>query len=88
VTFSVVLSRPAIKTLDAVDRPSEQRIRTRILDLAGNPFDPRTSKPLAHPKGYRSSRVGGWRIIFVVSANESRVEIMTIESRGQVYRGL
>jgi mRNA interferase RelE/StbE len=88
VIFSAVLSRASIKTLDSLDRPTGQRLRNRIRQIADDPFDARVSKPLAHPKGYRSSRVGGWRIIFVVTPKEGRIEVLSIEPRGQAYRGL
>jgi mRNA interferase RelE/StbE len=88
VTFTAVFSRVVIKTLDGLDRPTEQRIRSRIRQIADDPFDARVSKPLAYPKGYRSSRVGGWRIIFTASVEASRVEILSVEPRGQAYRGL
>jgi mRNA interferase RelE/StbE len=88
VTFSAVLSRAVTKTLDGLDRPTEQRIRSRVRQIADDPLDARLSKPLAYPKGYRSSRVGGWRIIFIVRVEESRIEILSVEPPGQVYRGL
>lgn len=36
----------------------ERRIRTRIVQLAEDPFDPRLSAPLTERAGVRKSRVG------------------------------
>jgi len=88
VIFSADYSRAVTKTLDGLDLPTERRIRSRIGELLDDPFDARLSKPLAYPKGYRSSRVGGWRIIFAVTVEESRIKILSVEPRGQAYRGL
>jgi len=39
--------------LDRLDRPTERRIRTRFLQLAEDPFDPRLSSPLTERAGVR-----------------------------------
>jgi mRNA interferase RelE/StbE len=88
VIFEIALSRAAAKTLDQLDRPTEQRIRNRIKQLASDPFSPAFSKALAHPKGHRSSRIAGWRIIFVADVEKRALNILAIGSRGQIYRGL
>jgi mRNA interferase RelE/StbE len=59
VIFDVALSRAAAKTLDNLDRQTEQRIRERIKQIAFDPFDKRLSKALTDAKGRRSSRIGG-----------------------------
>lgn len=86
--FEVAVSRAAAKTLDNLDRVTEQRIRDRIEQIAFNPFDPRFSKALAHPEGHRSSRVAGWRIVFSVNIERAVVDILAVGSRGQIYRRL
>lgn len=88
MSFRAVLSRASIKVLDSLDRPTEQRLRNRIKQLANDPFDPRLSKPLTQPTGYRSSRVGDWRIVFTVNTKERLVQILSVEPRGQVYHRL
>lgn len=86
--FEVTLSRAAAKTLDNMDGQTEQRVRERIKQIASDPFDRRFSKALANPGGRRSSRVGGWRILFVADVEKTLVEILAIGSRGQIYRRL
>ena len=86
--FEVAFSRAAAKTLDNLDRPTERRIRDRINEIALNPFDKRLSKVLTDEKGRRSSRIGSWRIVFLVNTEKTLVNVLAIGSGGQIYRGL
>jgi len=52
VNYEVKLSREAVKTLDRMDRKTEERIRRRLDELSNNPVNPRLSKPLTDIKGY------------------------------------
>ena len=60
MTYRVVAANEAEKILDRLDRPTERRIRSRLVQLAGDPFDLRISGPLSERPGIRKSRVGGW----------------------------
>jgi mRNA interferase RelE/StbE len=86
VSYRVVLSREAEKTLDRLDRPTERRIRARLIQLADDPFDPRLSTALTERAGVRKSRVGGWRILFTVNRNANALYVATVDTRGQVYK--
>jgi mRNA-degrading endonuclease RelE of RelBE toxin-antitoxin system len=56
------ISSDALKYIATLDKTTRNRIRDKILELAKDPLNIRTSKPL---KGSdkRSSRVGGYRIL-------------------------
>jgi mRNA interferase RelE/StbE len=86
VTYRVVLTRETEKILDRLDRPTEQRIRARFVQLADDPFDPRLSAPLTERAGIRKSRVGGWRILFIADREARVVHVVTLDTRGQVYK--
>jgi len=86
VSFRVSVAHEAEKILDRLDRPTEQRIRARFGQLAVDPFDPRLSGPLTERPGIRKSRVGGWRILFAADREANMVYILTIGTRGQVYK--
>jgi mRNA interferase RelE/StbE len=86
VNFRVTVAHEAEKILDRLDRPTEQRIRSRFIHLAADPFDPRLSAPLTDRHGIRKSRVGGWRILFTVDREMKLICILTIDTRGQVYK--
>ena len=51
MSYRVVIAHEAEKILDRLDRPTEQRIRTRIIQLSEDPFDPRLSAPLTERPG-------------------------------------
>jgi mRNA interferase RelE/StbE len=86
VTYRVGVAHEAERLLDRLDRPTERRIRTRIGQLAHDPFDPRLSAPLTERAGVRKSRVGGWRILFAVDRDAQIIHILTLDTRGQVYK--
>ena len=86
MSFRVGVAHEAEKILDRLDRPTEQRVRARFVQLADDPFDPRLSAPLADRPGIRKSRVGGWRILFTVDREAKAVYILSIDTGGQVYK--
>jgi len=86
VSYRVVVAHEAEKTLDRLDRPTEKRLRTRIVQLAEDPFDPRLSAPLTERAGVRKSRVGGWRILFSANREKKTLFVLTVDTRGQVYK--
>jgi mRNA interferase RelE/StbE len=57
----------------------------RIAELADAPYDPKLSIKLTNQGGLRRSRVGGWRIIFLVNDKAKELSVVMIERRGQVY---
>jgi len=86
VKYRVSVAREAEKVLDRLDRSTERRIRARCVQLADDPFDPRLSAPLSERAGVRKSRVGGWRILFTVDREAMVVNVVTVDTRGQVYK--
>lgn len=46
----------------------------------------RVSSPLTERAGVRKSRVGGWRILFAVDRDAQIIHILTLDTRGQVYK--
>jgi mRNA interferase RelE/StbE len=86
VKYRVGVSHDAEKVLDRLDRQAERRLRARFVQLGDNPFDPRLSAPLTERPGVRKSRVGGWRILFTVDRDAMIVNIVTVDTRGQVYK--
>jgi mRNA interferase RelE/StbE len=85
VIYEVRLSHRAAKDLDRLNRDTQQRMVKRLEQIGEAPHDTRFSSMLTNQGGLRRSRVGGWRIIFVVDQGRRIVEVLTIERRGQVY---
>lgn len=86
MSYRLVLSSEAEKVLDRLDRVTERRLRARFEQLAPDPFDARLSSPLVQRVGVRKSRVGRWRILFTVDREAQVIHIVTIDTRGQVYK--
>jgi mRNA-degrading endonuclease RelE of RelBE toxin-antitoxin system len=79
-----VTSTPA-KYLVSLDKPTKGRIEAKLSAIAQSPFDTRLSKPLVG-QTKRSSRVGGYRILFEIIGEDLMVS--DIGPRGQIYRNL
>ena len=86
--YEANLSREAAKNLDRLDRATPARIHERLDQLRENPRDPRISKQLKGVLGLRSSRVGGWRILYAVNDEAKLIFIVAIRPRGEAYRDL
>jgi mRNA interferase RelE/StbE len=88
VKYAQRLSARAAKDLDALDDKAKKRMLSRIEELADAPYDPKLSIKLTNQGGLRRSRVGAWRIIFLVDEKTKTLSVVTIERRGQVYKRL
>ena len=86
MTYRVAVSHEAEKVLDRLDGPTEQRIRTRFVQLAEDPFDPQLPAPLTGRAGVRKSRVSGWRIWFIVDRDAKVLYVVTVDTCGEVYK--
>jgi mRNA interferase RelE/StbE len=59
----------------------------RLRELGTAPRDPQFSKPLVAMDGLRSSRIGGWRILFTIAdAPSATVYVVDVRKRGEAYR--
>jgi mRNA-degrading endonuclease RelE of RelBE toxin-antitoxin system len=82
VNYRIFVSHEAEKVLDRLDRPFERG----SFKNGDDPFDPRRSTPLTERAGVRKSRVGSWRILFTVDRDAMVVHVLTVDTRGQVYK--
>ena len=85
MSYDVCLSDRAAKDLDRLNRETQERMVKRLEQIGEAPRDSRLSSMLTGQGGLRRSRVGGWRIIFSVDDEGGKVNVVTIERRGQVY---
>ena len=86
MNYTVELSKRVAKVVRRMDRPTRERVQDRLSNLGADPFNPRWSKELTAMKSLRSSRVGGWRILYVVAEDIKVVSVTSIKPRGQAYR--
>jgi mRNA interferase RelE/StbE len=83
--WKVVYRRPAFKTLERMDRPTADRIRGKMRELAKDPHAPNNNaKKLQGEEGYRL-RVGDWRVIYTLDHGVLTIVVVRIGPRGSVY---
>lgn len=86
MSYKAEFSRQGEKDLRRLDRITLGRIRTRIDELAQDPFDPRLSRQMETDPDSRYSRVGDWRIIYQVEEAAQTLNIAAIRPRNRAYR--
>jgi mRNA interferase RelE/StbE len=84
--FEITLSKAAARRLAGqMPRNLAERIRTKLLELADDPFAPRnTLEKLVGRPGYRM-RIGAWRVIYEIDSEARTIRVLAIEPRGGVY---
>jgi len=83
--YRVEIARRASKSLGALPRREQQRIRVAIDLLAGSPRPPGGVALAGEPHAYRV-RVGDYRIIYEVFDDRLVVQVVRIGHRRDVYR--
>lgn len=83
--YTIQFTRQAIRALRKMSANEAALIRSRIQELALNPFAVPNVKSLGGRPGYRL-RIGDWRVIFEVAQNEQVISILKIAQRGGAYR--
>ncbi len=82
--YSIEYTRDALKTLAKLPRNVRELLKSKIEDVARDPFGAANVKKLVGQSGYRL-RVGNWRIIYEVDSGRVVVHVLKIGSRGGVY---
>ncbi len=85
MTHEVRLSKDAARYLERLRREDQGRMVRRLEQIAADPTGPH-SKPLTSARGFRSARVGDWRILFVVDEPGQAILGTDTGPRGQVSR--
>ena len=84
MSYTVSLSREAIKTLKKFDQKLENRMLKKLRSLEDNPkFQGKTLKSFP---GLYSLRVGSFRILYIINEEEHHAYVVAIRTRGQAYR--
>lgn len=87
MTYSVIFSRRAKKFIDKLQKGEKQRIKEGIDQLREKPR--RIGKPLMGPFKMRNvwaSRVGDFRILYVVFDDKRSIFIVNIGRRKHIYK--
>lgn len=80
--MKIQYSKQSVKAINAMDRPTKQRIKTAVEGLPNGDV-----KPLKGSKGSYRLRVGDLRIIFSYPAEDTAL-IEKIKPRGEAYKGV
>jgi mRNA interferase RelE/StbE len=86
MSYRLELSHQAKKTLKLLDKITIKRMEQRFTELSQSPFDSRHCQPLEMGEGEWKTRVGNWRIIFMVQEVENTIYVFSIEHRSKAYR--
>jgi mRNA interferase RelE/StbE len=84
--YRLQFSNQADKFLRKLPSHLSQRIKTKLLELASNPYsDTLDIVKLRNRNGYRL-RVGDWRIIYEIQQEVLVIIVLKIAPRGGVYQ--
>jgi mRNA interferase RelE/StbE len=83
--YRVEIARRAVKSLAALPRTEQQRVRAAIDLLADNPRPPGCTKLTGEEHTYRV-RVGEYRILYDVLDDRLIVQVVRLGHRRDVYR--
>ena len=84
MTYKILLSRQAKKFLSGLEKKTEARIIAK-LHLLSEPFEVDHVKIKGSPDTYRT-RVGDYRILYIVFHDKKFVVISKIDKRSRVYK--
>ena len=82
MTYSVFLHPKAAKELQCLDEPLRSRVKEGLMGLRNAPTQ--FGKLLKGSK-YWSLRVGDYRVIYQISGDDSKVVVLFIGHRSDVY---
>lgn len=83
--YALRFSTAAVKALKKAPADVAGRIRAKLNELAGDPFEAANVKKLTSHPGYRL-RVGDWRVIYLVQKQEVIIFVVEIGQHKEVYR--
>jgi len=87
--WNIILSETFLKSIKKVDKKIQGRILEAISKLSTNPdlVVGNTVKPLTGDKnGLWRYRIGDYRLIYNVENDAQKIELMSFDSRGNVYK--
>ena len=82
MTFEIVWSETATRSLQKLDRPIGRRIFQKVGELAENPH--RMVRRLSGEPYYRL-RVGDFRVILDIEGNRLRILVLKVGHRESIY---
>jgi mRNA interferase RelE/StbE len=83
--YRIEIEAEADKALRRLPRNTANRIRSKLLALAADPFarNPNVKK-LKGREGYRL-RIGSWRALYTIDSTNEIISVLVIKPRGGAY---
>jgi len=86
VSYEVILTKTALKTYNRLTAKLRRGVDRCIAYLELSPiFGPNIKSLEGEPECYRY-QIGGWRILYEVDKENSKVKVYEIGPRGDVYK--
>jgi mRNA interferase RelE/StbE len=82
--FEIVWERSAARAFDGLPREAQNAVDLAVTALAIEPF-PAGSAKLSAAGDQRRIRVGVYRVLYVIDQNPSRIRIVAVGHRRDVY---
>jgi mRNA interferase RelE/StbE len=83
--WTVELSRPAAKDLDALPAPVYRAAARKIDQLAADPFAAGLRKMSGRPERWKV-RIGDYRIVATLDASAQQITVLRVRHRREAYR--
>lgn len=84
--YKLVETRKASRVLAGIQPKLAARIRSKMLEIANDPYGKHNNvKPLIDEDVYRL-RVGDWRIFYAIEDKELIILMLDVKSRGSAYK--
>ena len=86
MAYEVVYEKAALRMLRKLQPKWQQRIRSKLQQVAENPYDSHNEvTKLQGKEGYRL-RVGDWRVLYILEDEKLKLIALDIKPRGQAYK--
>ena len=84
MNWTVTVDKSVIRKLQRIPNPDRKRLIQAVLELENGPAG-KDIRPMEGRDGYRF-RVGGWRFIMDINADDRIISVYTVGARGDVYK--
>jgi len=87
VSYSIEITREALRALAKLDKPIRRRVQAAIDQLGAEPR-PYGARALQGLKGAYRVRVGDYRIVYTIDDGRLIVVVVDLGHRREIYRNL
>jgi mRNA interferase RelE/StbE len=84
--YRVRLNKKLKKFVKNLNPSQKNRIKKRLIELSENPLSGDIKKTKGKYKNAYRTRVGSFRILYIVNNKEKEILIARIDKRGRIYK--